>query len=159
MRILFQVVSALLAASWRSWRDYGESSETQNGAGFSVSILSSATHHNPVLNIRPFSRIHREGVYPPRAFHRSKHLMVILIERASRCYEFSFFTNPMVSRSRSSSGMRLVPMTNTQKSSGPRLRALRKRGTLRVRQVRRLLLVPASPGSGRSLGACAPQVG
>src|ERR1019366_7439796 len=24
---------------------------------------------------------------PPRAFHRSKHLMVLLFERASRCYE------------------------------------------------------------------------
>lgn len=54
------------------------------------------------------------------AFHRSKHLVVLLFERASRCYELTALTLDAFP-SVSSSGMRLVPETNTQKPSVPRL--------------------------------------
>ena len=53
----------------------------------------------------------------PRAFHRSKHLILLLFEWASRCYELQTLAPDALGRA-SSSGMCLVPWTNTQMSSG-----------------------------------------
>jgi hypothetical protein len=37
--------------------------------------------------------VHRGEVYRPRAFHRREHLLVVLFERASCCYESELSIN------------------------------------------------------------------